>query len=213
MSRDFRHVLPVQRELFSNSRAQFTKMSTEVNNVMSRSLRRRPEIELLLGCARSRMDPVSAESVRQALRQSIDWDFVIDQAAKHGVIPLLSWNLSRFELDSLPKATFNRLKNEFAAIARRNLFLTGELIKLLNLFRENGIRALPLKGPVLAATTYGNVSLRHFGDLDILISSDDFLAAKDLLRQQGYQPEIDLTASEERKYLRSHHDYPLCRIS
>lgn len=159
------------------------------------------------------MDPVSAESVREALRQSIDWDFVIEQAEKHGVIPLLSWNLSRFELDGFSKATFNRLKNEFAAIARRNLFLTAELIKLLNLFRENEIRALPLKGPVLAATAYGNVSLRHFGDLDILISSDDFLAAKDLLRQQGYQSKFSLNTSEEIKYLRSHHDYPLCRIS
>jgi hypothetical protein len=172
---------------------------------------RRPEAELLLGCARSRIQPRAAQRVRQALKEKIDWDHIIEEVFNHGTAPLLFWNLSRLDLDGIPKATLDQLKNACKAIAQRNLSLTGELLRLLNLFRESGIRALPVKGPALAATVYGNVSLRYFGDLDILMSRDDILKAKDLLQQHGYQPKLDLTASQEIEYLRSHHDYQFVR--
>jgi hypothetical protein len=175
--------------------------------------RRRPEAELLLGCARSRMPPEAAQRVEQALKEKIDWEHVIEKAFHHGTVPLLFWNLSRLDADGIPKATLAQLENAYKAIARWNLSLTGELLKLLNLFRERGIRALPLKGPALAAAVYGNVSLRIFGDLDILMPREDILKGKDLLQQEGYQPKLHLTASQEVDYLRSHHDYKFIRTA
>lgn len=173
----------------------------------------RPEAELLLGCARSRMQPVAAQRVEQALKEKIDWDHVVEDAFRHGTASLLFWNLSRLDTDGIPKATLNQLGNAYNAIARWNLSLSGELLKLLNIFRERGIRALPLKGPALAAAAYGNVSLRIFGDLDILMPREDILKAKDLLQQHGYQPQLHLTASQEIEYLRSHHDYKFVRTA
>lgn len=168
---------------------------------------------MLLGCARSKMQPVAARRVAQALKEKIDWDHVIEQAFYHGTGALLFWNLSRLGAEWIPKATFAQLETAYNAIARRNLSLTGELLQLLTLFRNHGIRALPIKGPALAAAAYGNVSLRIFGDLDILMPREDILKAKDLLRQQGYQPQLHLTASEEIEYLRSHHDYKFVRAA
>ena len=103
------------------------------------------------------------------------------EALYHGTIPLLFWNLSRLAPDDVPKTTLNQLKASSNAIACWNLSLTGELLKLLNLFRERGIRALPLKGPALAAAAYGNLSLRQFCDLDILVPKEDMLKAKEVL--------------------------------
>jgi len=173
----------------------------------------RAEAELLLGCARSKMQPVAAHRVAQALKEKIDWDHVVEEAFRHGTASLLFWNLSRLGTECIPKATFDQLETAYNAIARWNLSLTGELLKLLNLFRTHGIRALPLKGPALAAAAYGNVSLRIFGDLDILMPREDILKGKDLLQLEGYQPKLHLTASQEVEYLRSHHDYKFVRTA
>jgi len=149
--------------------------------------------------------------VRELLKEQIDWNYLIGIASYHGTIPLLFWNLSRLAPDDVPKTTLDQLKAASNAIACWNLCLTGELLKLLNLFRDRGIRALPLKGPALAAAAYGNLSLRQFCDLDILVPKEDMLKAKEVLMLQGYHPKLDLTAGEEATYLESHHDYKFVR--
>jgi hypothetical protein len=173
----------------------------------ARPARRPPEVELLLSCARSRIDPIAAERVRKALKEAIDWERLVEAASRHGTAPLLYWNLSRLGCNGIPESTLSRLKGAFNAIALWNLSLTGELLKLLKLFGDVGIRALPIKGPALAATAYGNLSLRTFSDLDILMAMDDIRRAKEVLISQGYHAKLELTASEEASYLRSHHDY------
>src|SRR5437870_4666302 len=55
--------------------------------------------------------------------------------------------------------------------ARRNLLMLRELLEVLDLFAEHSVPALPYKGPILAAVEYGNVSLRTFCDLDILVKT------------------------------------------
>ena len=170
-----------------------------------------PEAELLLCCARTRIGPDTAERVRQLLKEQIDWNYLIEIASYHGTIPLLFWNLSRLAPDDVSKTTLEQLKASYNAIACWNLSLTGELLKLLSLFRERGIRALPLKGPALAASAYGNLSLRQFCDLDILVPKEDMLKAKEVLIMHGYHPKLDLTADEETAYLESHHDYKFVR--
>jgi Uncharacterised nucleotidyltransferase len=172
---------------------------------------RRPEAELLLCCARTHIGPDTAERVRQLLKEQIDWNHLIEIASYHGTIPLLFWNLSRLSPDDVPKTTLDQLKAAYNAIARWNLSLTGELLKLLSLFRDRGIRALPLKGPALAAAAYGNLSLRQFCDLDILVPKEDMLKAKEVLMSHSYHPKLNLTAGEEAAYLKSHHDYTFVR--
>jgi len=172
---------------------------------------RRPEAELLLCCARTQLAADTTERVGRVLKERIDWNYLMHDALYHGTIPLLFWNLSRLAPDDVPKTTLNQLKAASNAIACWNLSLTGELLKLLNLFSERGIRALPLKGPVLAAAAYGNLAFRQFCDLDILVPKEDMLKAKEVLMLEGYHPKLDLTAGEEAAYLESHHDYKFVR--
>jgi hypothetical protein len=169
------------------------------------------EAELLLLCARTHMEPDTAQRVRRLIEARIDWNYLIRQALYHGTIPLLFWNLNRISPEAIPQTILGQLKNAFNAIAGLNLSLTRELIKILNLFGDAGIRALPYKGPVLAAAAYGNLSLRHFSDLDILLAREDILKAKEVLTRQGYRPKLELSANQEIAYLRSHHDYRLVR--
>lgn len=146
-----------------------------------------PEAELILCCARTHIDTATAERIQTLLQQGINWTYLIRAAVKHGVIQLLYRNLNATCPESVPKASLDQLRGFFHTNARHNLFLTNELLKLLDLLKDQGVRAIPYKGPVLAASVYGKLSLRQFGDLDILVHEQDFKNSRELLISQGYQ--------------------------
>jgi hypothetical protein len=174
----------------------------------------RPEVELLLCCARTHIDPETAERIRTLLQQDIDWAYLIQTAGRHGVIPLLYCNLNTTGPEAVPKTILNQLRSHFHTNALHNLFLTKELLKLLNLFETHDIKAIPFKGPILAASAYGNLALRQFCDLDILVHSKDFLRTKDLLISHDYQPAPTLQRyllidAQETIHIQSRNDYTL----
>jgi hypothetical protein len=68
----------------------------------------------------------------------------------------------------------------------RSLYMLGELFKLLQLLERADIPAIPFKGPVLAATAFGDVSRREFSDLDILVREPDIHRACEVLTQAGF---------------------------
>lgn len=86
---------------------------------------------------------------------------------------------------------------------RKNLRLTGELIRLLKLFAEKSVNIIPFKGPTLSALAYGDLGLREFGDLDLLIAKSDFIKAQELLIAQGYQPEMLLNAAQASAFVQT----------
>jgi hypothetical protein len=52
----------------------------------------RPEIELLLCCARTRMDAAQAARVRARLQAAPDWEWLMRAAEENGAKALVSWN-------------------------------------------------------------------------------------------------------------------------
>jgi hypothetical protein len=137
----------------------------------------------------------------------LDWEYVIEKALAHRVMPLLFRSLYASCQDSVPQAAFGRLRELYRANAQRNLLLTGELLKLLNLLDTHRISAIPFKGPVLTVVGYKNLSLRQFSDLDILVRREDVVRAKDLLISEGYRPWRSMTQTQETFHLRSYHAF------
>ena len=105
----------------------------------------------------------------------------------------------------MPERIARKLGNCYRSHAQRNLFVTSELLRVLRLLEKSGIAALPYKGPVLAASVYGDVSMRSFSDLDILVHKHDVLRAKDLILSHGYRSAKTLTSGQEIAHLRSKH--------
>jgi hypothetical protein len=66
--------------------------------------------------------------------------------------------------------------------------LIVELSKLMDVFGSAGIRAIPYKGPVLAAQAYGDAALREFEDLDIILRQRDMEKANEAMVSLGYRP-------------------------
>jgi Uncharacterised nucleotidyltransferase len=162
------------------------------------------EAHLLLACSRTTLDSRATEKIRFLLKNELDWNYVLQKAGEHFVMPLVSRSLNTFP-EAVPEAILQRLRSDFFAHARRNLFCTRELLKILTLMAENGIRAVAYKGPVLSASAYGNVVLRSFVDLDILVHERDVLRAKELLLSRGFQTLLQLTKAQENAHLRSRH--------
>jgi hypothetical protein len=169
----------------------------------------RPELELLFCCTRMGLDPTSVQRIRSLLREDIDWSYVLQTASRWRVRPLLYRNLDAICPESVPKAILAQLSNHFHTNVQRNLFLVGELVKLLRLFEIQGIPAIPFKGPVLAASVYSNLALRECGDLDLLVRKQDVTKAKSLLISAGYRSTGQLTETQEMACLKSHLGYHL----
>src|SRR5262245_4360724 len=103
------------------------------------------------------------------------------------MMPLLYWHLDALCPNAVPKVRLAQLRTAFHATALYNRCCTGELLTLLQLFEGHGLPALPYKGPTLAVTVYGNLALRRFGDLDLLVHQRDVARATLLLLAQGFR--------------------------
>lgn len=169
----------------------------------------RPEIALLLCCARTRVDSDRVELIRTLLRADIDWQYLIRETRAQGVMPLVYRSLHSNCPEAIPKTILNQLQRHFHANAFHNLFLARELLKICKLFEAQGIPVIPFKGPTLAALAYDDLSLRQFDDLDILIDKKDLVKAKELFISQRYQ--FKLSEAQEAAYLRAHFHFHFVR--
>jgi hypothetical protein len=170
-----------------------------------------PEKELLLCCARSAIDSDTVGRMRTVLQESIDWSILLQTALSHGVMPLLYRSLSSTSSDAVPKGFLEQLRAAFYANAAHNALLTKELLKLLRLLEIHGIPALPFKGPVLAVSVYGNLALRQFGDLDILLREQDAERAREILLSNGYRRLSQISAAHAAAFHRARKVYELMR--
>lgn len=154
--------------------------------------------ELILACATpvvSRRDPGSLEE--------IDLPRLLAVARGHGVIPLLHRYLSGPLAELLPPQFRDSLRHHSYAVSRRNLELTGELIRVHRRLEREGVRALPYKGPMLALQAYGDLAARQFGDLDLLIRPEDLDRAIGALEGAGFTHYPQVTPAQYRAYRRS----------
>ena len=158
------------------------------------------EIELLLCCARTHLDSDTIKKIDSLVQREIDWEFLVQSALIHRVMPLLYRSLKTTCPRSVPRDHMDRLRICFLNNAGRNLAHTTRLLELIEIFEDHQITAIPFKGPVLAESAYGDLTLRQFADLDILIYRDDVLNAYQLLLSKGYRPEVSLNAEQIKKY-------------
>ena len=163
----------------------------------------RPEVALLLCCARTNPSREIVEQIRGLLHSTMDWTYLLRMASGHGLTPLLYFNLKNNSPDLVPAPISDQLHVQFLANAGRNMFLAEELLKILALFETNAIPAIPHKGPVLAVCLYGDLALRTFADLDIIVRRTDIGKAKALLLSQGYRLGLPLTRDQEIAFLNS----------
>jgi hypothetical protein len=155
-----------------------------------------PEKQLLICAARTRLDDAMAHRISQLLHAPLDWEYVLNEAVEHSVGPLLDMNLRSTAPNAMPAAEQERLRLLCRANTVRCLFLAAEVHKVLQVFREQGIVAIPYKGPVLAEQAYGSLTLRDFDDLDIILPQRDVPKAHEVMLGLGYQARFPKIAAD-----------------
>lgn len=159
------------------------------------------EMEFILEVLRHGGDEAAQRSDTNGSPAVVDWRMVLRLAMHHGVLDLV-YHRTRGRTDlGMPESLVNSLHANNKLSAQKNLFLASQLIKIRALFDDNGIDSISLKGPLLGSYLYENISLRPFGDLDIVVPRDKIFDAKRLLIAEGFRPDTIMTADEERDYV------------
>ncbi len=127
-------------------------------------------------------------------------------AYEQGVYPLFFHTLKEYTSDLLD----DEMKEAMSYIAHdiqiTNEAMKDELLYLTDALETLDIEVMPFKGPVLAEMLYGDVSLRQFSDLDILIKKEDIDKVALLLDTEGYKRSIPLTQDQEELWRKTKHD-------
>jgi hypothetical protein len=147
----------------------------------------RDEERLLLTLCRLEFSDVQTKNIRSLAAEISDWNYFSILANSHGVAALVRHNLEKLSLiDMVPEETAIFLRGALMKSLTRNTFNTetvGEVLRLLN--REK-IKTVFLKGLALELSVYGNAGLRQMSDVDILISREQCIKARDILLDNGY---------------------------
>ncbi|HEX8918991.1 MAG TPA: nucleotidyltransferase family protein, partial [Chloroflexota bacterium] len=161
----------------------------------------RPEAQLLYACARTQITDEQAERILHLAQCEIDWDSVLHLTRRDGVMPLLFRNLQICAPGAAPQGVMEQLAQECRDVGRGNLLTTAKLLQILDLLAAQGIPAMPFKGPVLAGAVYGDLGLRQFTDVDVLVHKSDALRAMDVLEGSSFRPDLPLSRPQQKAYL------------
>ncbi len=163
-----------------------------------------PELKLIIRIIRLKKEPFESEDIE--LLNKINWEKFSKLCRYHGTIPIVYKKLNTIESEYIPIETMERLKKLYYQIVQFNFVQSNQLIRVLKLLREEGINAIPIKGPVVSMQSYGDVGYRMFQDLDILISNRDFIRTYDLLCTNGYNTSSELSEKKKKLWKRFRRD-------
>ena len=121
------------------------------------------------------------------LLQEVDWHAFIELARHHRVFPTIHLKLQELKTPHIPLFVSGLFQRDYYRNTLQMLALSGEMEQLSGRFAEEDVRVLFLKGPVIAADLYGDVSLRTSCDLDLLVPIELLEKAEQVLSQLGYQ--------------------------
>jgi hypothetical protein len=150
---------------------------------------------------------ISESEVKSFSLEDVDWQSLLQAADEHRVIPLINRNLRPFA-EKLPSQVYAELQIRAERCSMQNLKLSGQLISLAKLFKENDIEFISYKGAALARLAYDDLSLRQFGDLDFLIHKKDFPKVKKAILENGGKPAWNLSVRQEKAVLKYYYEFP-----
>ena len=119
----------------------------------------------------------------------IDWDKFVKVSTYYNVLPAIYFNYKRFKfLNYLPENLVSFMK-EIAEINRnRNSKIIKQAFRINDLLIKNNVNALFLRGAGnLVEGLYKDNAERMVGDIDFLVSKNDYLKTIKILNSDGYE--------------------------
>jgi hypothetical protein len=133
----------------------------------------------------------------------LDWPAVADRAKRNRVAGLLFWNLRRHEAQAgAPASVLALLRRAYQESLRRGELMMAEIPPVIEAFGEANVPVIVLRGPAAAQALYGDVALRPFTDIDLLVRGEDFTEAKRCMGRAGC---VFLDVGLPEEFLAAHH--------
>lgn len=165
------------------------------------------EASLLLQVARLRREPAAGEQIGALVRSGLDWQLLQHLASRHRLESRLYAALDSHAAAGVPRPVFLEMWRRHELNARRNARLATEMLRVVRRIENAGVPVLPYKGPVLAEQLYGDVALREFEDLDLLVPVSEAGKVVALLQADRYESADRLPPNAEEALYRSRTQY------
>lgn len=119
--------------------------------------------------------------------EGLDWAQFRSTMDKHRIYPLVIRGLRQFSgetLEAFPALKYYR--------SRQNHYMNGCLRRMQTLaavakaMDGAGVPMISMKGPLLSMELYGDPSMRHSHDLDVLVPMEQFFTAVQTLKEMGF---------------------------
>jgi len=163
---------------------------------MLETLLLKPEEEFILLAADIRPKKTILNRLDELIPAISDWEVFTKMAIDRAAAPLIVDKLPKLSnAGQFPDGVLRSLKQASLRTLTRNMVLKEHFRQVIRAFNEAEIPVIALKGSMLSEWLYGNINLRQFSDLDLLVPQEKGLAAVEILRKMGYDSN-DLTMSD-----------------
>jgi hypothetical protein len=148
----------------------------------------RPELRALLLAAHVHLDAAERDELSALAGAGLDFEWLVGEAHRHGIVPLLSRTMHALAPGLCPKDVLSQLRNATEHTVRASFMLAAELLRVLDALRAHDLPSLAIKGPISASLCYGDLGLRTFSDVDVLIDPPNVERVARCLHELGYVP-------------------------
>lgn len=165
-----------------------------------------PDMSFVLLSCQSEMDKLQIDEFRDHIKRSDALEEVAMLAYRHGVYSPFHRAVIKHASDLIDEEMSEALDYLDDGIKIKNEGMTAELLRVISLLEAEGIDVLSFKGPVLAQMLYGDIALRQYVDLDLLIKKEDIEKIESLLISEGYIAALELTPVQKEVWKKTRHD-------
>jgi hypothetical protein len=116
----------------------------------------------------------------------IDWPAVYLFSAKHRIRPVIYHILSHSRIP-VDEQVFQRFRNFCHALSVFAFDRQIESLRIQQLLRQKSIPVRRFKGLDFAMSAYGDLSMREFTDMDLIIDVEDISALVEVMNAEGYK--------------------------
>ncbi len=155
------------------------------------------DLQFLIACCQMEQSNIDTDFILNYLSDKDEEQLqnLISLSVSHGILPLVYKtikDISTHDESTIPPVFLANLKSNYMGISQRNMLMSAELIRIMKLLNENDIEALAFKGPALSQMAYGDITLRQYVDLDILVDENDVYKAGEVITANNYISDVDL---------------------
>ena len=138
--------------------------------------------KLILAGAKLHPSDSDIQRMDELIASVTNWKSFTDMSIQNGVGPLIHKNFSLVKnLNLIPEETLSRFKRNYYRSLSRNIVLYEHFRNAVEIFSNEGIPVIALKGIFIAEKIYDDIGLRQMSDIDILVKETDIEKCRKLL--------------------------------